>query len=67
MRDFDGLRALLSAIVLIVLAWAGCELWDWIAAESGGDFPNGLLCVLTICAAVLAWIYFNFGNVLRRG
>lgn len=63
----DGvLKAFLSAIVLAVLAWVGCAVWDEIASETG-SFPNGLLCVLTWAAAVAGWVWLNFGNALGRG
>ena len=58
--------AIVSAIIAFVAGWLGCWLWDEIAAEVKGDFPNGILCVLTWILVVLAWFAANFGVPGRR-
>jgi hypothetical protein len=53
-------------VVAVIAAFLGCWLWDEIAAETKGDFPNGVLCVLTWIVALVAWAVWNFGGGRAR-
>lgn len=58
--------ALVALVILALLAYGNCELWEYVASQGDGDFPSGLLCVVGWIAAVIAWLLFVFGDPRGR-